>query len=97
MIFVDYKKFDRSKDGKTYFNFLNWEQIVKIFMIDSNPPVCHNMSLLRKACILSKSTVIRDFEKNGDVMLYQYFNFSEFIEIIARVADMQSKNTMMEN
>ena len=40
---------------------------------------------------------MRDFEKSGDILLYYYFNFSEFLEIIARVSDMQSKGTVFEN
>lgn len=37
---------------------------------------------------MSKQTIERDFENGGQCMLYQYFDFVEFIEIIARVADL---------
>ena len=66
-------------------------------MMDSEPPICTKKQLLKKACTQSKSTVVRDFEQNGDILLYQYFSQPELFEIIARVAVEQSKNTALEN
>lgn len=47
---------------------------------------------------MAKQTVEKDFEQtnHADCLLYTHFEFMEFLEIIARVADIQSKGTNFE-
>lgn len=69
----------------------------KIFMQDSVPAVSNDIALVLKASVLSKCTVPTDFEKGGQAMKMQQFEFVEFLEIIARVADLKTRGTHQEN
>jgi hypothetical protein len=63
------------------------------------PPICKTVQILKKAAALGKQTVERDFEKTleGECLAYSHYEFTEFLEIIARVADLISMATPMED
>ena len=62
-------------------------------MEDSTPRIIIDKSDLIKAAVLSKITVVRDFETNNLLT----YNETEFLEILARVVDIRSKGTTIEN
>lgn len=76
---------------------IGWNQMRKIFMQDSVPAVSNDAGLVLKASVLSKCTVPTDFEKGGQAMKMAQFEFVEFLEIIARVADLKTHGTHQQN
>jgi hypothetical protein len=62
-----------------------------MFMYDSNPPIIKDRSILVKACVFSKITVIKDFESESLKLVR--FSDCEFYEIMGRVAEILSTGT----
>ena len=74
---------------------INFNTLLKIFMQDSKPPIVHNRRLLVKACVLSKQTIIKDFESESNKSTI--FSEAEFLEVWARIVDIGSQETAMED
>ena len=72
---------------------MEWNKVKILFMKDSVPNICNDKNLLQKAFVRSKSTIIKDFEKSGGVTEMSHLDFSEFLELIARVAHLQSQKS----
>ena len=64
-------------------------------MNDSQPPIVSKRANLVRAAVLSKQTVVRDYESESQNM--GVFTESEFMEMLCRVVDINSENTMQED
>ena len=83
-IFHKYNQEDKVNTDKLAES-ISYEKVHNILMTDSIPAVCKNVGVLRKACVLSKQTVIEDFRAGGDFLQYQFFNFSELSAAVSIV------------
>lgn len=80
---------------RMYEKPLTFQCIQDIFMNDSQPPIVSKRANLVRAAVLSKQTVVRDYESESQNM--GVFTESEFMEMLCRVVDINSENTMQED
>ena len=73
-----------------------FKHIKSIFLTDPTNPLCTREQLI-KACVLSKSTVVQDFEAQHESIKYTMVDFVEFLEIIGRLADVKAVGSNQES
>ena len=78
-----------------YLKPLTFENLERIFMLDIRPRLVRDRKVLVKQAVLSKMTVVRDYQGNAVAM--NQFQEVEFLEVFARIVDYNTRGTPSEN